>query len=144
MISKAGPAGGSRLRRYAGFRRPRGGPRNRYSSNSQRGFSHAGRYIAPAVENSPDVNVFVAFDVEHKIGKALHFPAAQSGNGKFLRVARRPEARMAGDRPISGLKRLDETERDVGARLADVVVDGRFDIPMGQLAREDRLPVTSP
>jgi hypothetical protein len=89
---------------------------------------------------SPDVNAVGAFDGKHEIGKAFHFSAPQSGKGKLLRVARRPEARTVGDRPISGLKRLDETERDVGARLAEVMVDGSFDIPMGQLAREERLP----
>ena len=47
---------------------------------------------------------------------------------------------MLGDRPISRLKRLDETERDVGARLVDAIVDASFDIPTGQFAREDRLP----
>ncbi len=47
---------------------------------------------------------------------------------------------MVGDRPIGGPKRLDESERDVGTSLADVMVDGRFDIPMGELARDDALP----
>ena len=99
-----------------------------------------GGYVAPGVGHSPDVNVVVTFDVKHEIGKTFHFSAPQSGKGKFLRVARRPEARMLGDRPIGRPKRLDETERDVGARLADVIVDGGFDIPMGQLALEDRFP----
>ena len=92
------------------------------------------------MEHSPDVNVVVAFDVEHEDRENPYFPAAQSGKGKRLRVTRRPKARMVRDRPIGGLKRLDEIERDVAARLADAIVDGPFDIQMGQVAREDWLP----
>ena len=69
----------------------------------------------PPVEPSPDIHVVVAVNVKYEIGKALHLPTAQSRKGKFLRVARRSEGGMVGDRPIGGLKRLDETERDVGA-----------------------------
>jgi hypothetical protein len=81
--------------------------------NSQLGFTHAGGYVAPAVEHSPNANV-VAFDVKHEIGKTFHVSAPQSGKGKFLRIARRPEARTVGDRPTSGLKRLDDRARRRG------------------------------
>jgi hypothetical protein len=86
------------------------------------------------VEDSPDIDVLIAFDVGHEVGKPLHRQAAQSGKDEFQRVARRPERRTLGDRPIGGLKRLDEIERDIGACLADVIIDGRFDVPAGQLA----------
>jgi hypothetical protein len=43
-----------------------------------------------------------------------------------------------GDRLISRLKRVDETERNVGTGLLEVVVDDRSDIPLRNLAENDR------
>lgn len=65
------------------------------------------------MEHSPNIHVVIAFDVEHEVGKPLHRQATQSGKDEFLRVARRPEGRMLGKGPISGLKRVNEAERDV-------------------------------
>ena len=45
---------------------------------------------------------------------------------------------MRGDRLISRLKRVDETERNVGTGLLEVVVDDRSDIPLRNLAENDR------
>ena len=40
---------------------------------------------------------------------------------------------------VGRLKRLNEVERDICSRHANVMVDGRFDISPGQIAEEDRL-----
>jgi hypothetical protein len=45
---------------------------------------------------------------------------------------------VRGDRLISRLKRVDETERNVGTGLLEVVVDDRSDIPLRDLAENDR------
>jgi hypothetical protein len=45
---------------------------------------------------------------------------------------------VRGDRLISRLKRVDETERNVGTGLLEVVVDDRSDIPLRNLAENDR------
>ena len=45
---------------------------------------------------------------------------------------------MRGDRLISRLKRVDETKRNVGTGLLEVVVDDRSDIPLRNLAENDR------
>jgi hypothetical protein len=45
---------------------------------------------------------------------------------------------VCGDRLISRLKRVDETERNVGTGLPEVVVDDRSDIPLRNLAENDR------
>jgi hypothetical protein len=45
---------------------------------------------------------------------------------------------VRGDRLISRLKRVDETESNVGTGLLEVVVDGRSDIPLRNLAENDQ------
>jgi hypothetical protein len=45
---------------------------------------------------------------------------------------------VRGDCLISRLKRVDETERNVGTGLPEVVVDDRSDIPLRNLAENDR------
>jgi hypothetical protein len=45
---------------------------------------------------------------------------------------------MRGDRLIGRLKRVDETERNVGTGVPEVVVDDRSDIPLRNLAENDR------
>ena len=45
---------------------------------------------------------------------------------------------MRGDRLRSRLKRVDETERNVGTGLPEVVVDHRYDVPLRNLAENDR------
>jgi hypothetical protein len=45
---------------------------------------------------------------------------------------------VRGDRLIGLLKRVDETERNVGTGLLEVVVNDRSDIPLRNLAVDDR------
>jgi hypothetical protein len=87
------------------------------------------------VEHPPDVDVVVALDVEHQIGVALQPVAAQSGNCQLMRIARRPSGGMVGDGAEGSLHGVNEAQCDVGPGFADVIGDGGFDIPTGQLAR---------
>lgn len=112
-------------------------------SGSAPGLPHAGGYVAPRVKHSPDVDVVVTLSAEHEIGIILQRPTAQSRYGELMRVTRRSGRWTFGYRPISGLKRVDEAKRDVGAGLADVKVDCGFDVSAGQLARDDPLPAHS-
>src|SRR5208337_3928223 len=88
-------------------------------AGSALGLPHAGGYVAPRVKHSPDVDVVVTLSIEHEIGIILQRPTAQSRDGKRVGVTRRPGRGTFGYRPISGLKRVDEAKRDVGAGFGD-------------------------
>ena len=113
-------------------------------SGSALGLPHASGHVAPGVKHAPDVDVVDTLSVEHEIGIILRRPTAQSRDGELVRVTGRPDRGTFGDRPIGGLKRVDEAKRDVRARLAEVEVNRRFDVSTGELARDDPLPAHSP
>ena len=91
------------------------------------------------VEHTPDVDVVIAFDVEHEIGIALQEEAAQARNRKLVCVARGTRGRTITNHSVGRLQRIDKAQGDVGSSFTNVVVNGGFHVPAGQLARNERL-----
>ena len=90
------------------------GPPERLRTRPQRR-----RDVAPAVEDTPDVNGRAALHAEDHVGIGRERPRARAGEVHFLSAARGPRSRMARDVPESALQLFDEAEG--GSRSACVL-----------------------
>ena len=93
----------------------------------------------PAVQDTPDIDVIVTFDVKNQTRIAHEWPGSQTRQFQFVGIARRASRRMSGDMIVGVLKRIDEAERDPFASVSKIVIDGLFDIPVGSFTRDDGL-----
>ena len=87
--------------------------------------------ITLAMQYTPDVDVAGQIDVEDEIRIALQGPRTQVRQIQFMSVAWRANGRLAGDLEIGLLHRPNETERNLLACFAQVVIDRILDIPAG-------------
>ena len=103
------------------------------------GFLHPRRDIPPAMEDTPDVYVILAFDVEDEIREALQRPAAQPWDVQLARVTGRSGGRLSTDVRVRPLESIDESQRGLPCALVEVVRDRLVHVPVGQDTRNDGL-----
>ena len=75
--------------------------------------------------------------VEHEIGKSVQLPMSQAREIQLVSKARGPCIGKATDMAEGLFHSIDERHCGPLRSLADVVVDGAFDISGGRLARDD-------
>ena len=91
------------------------------------------------VQYAPDIDVIILLNIEDEIGVALQHAATQPRKHKFMGRSRRFGGGMIRDHAVRDAQRFHEGQGDFGAGFPNVVVNGRFGVPMRQFARSDRL-----
>lgn len=89
--------------------------------------------VALGMQNTPDIDVVIALDVEHQVGVTLQRPAEQPRQIQIVAIAADTRCRMATDMRVALLKRIDESDCDLLCSLSKVVTDSMLDI----FTRED-------
>ena len=102
-------------------------------------FTHPGRDVTLGMEHAPDVNVGLAIHIEHEIGIAFQWPEFEAGQIEVMGITTGTASRVTGDLPVGALQGINESQRDCFPGLAQLMVDGLLNIPVGLLAWNDRL-----
>lgn len=84
--------------------------------------------VALGMQNTPDIDVVIALDVEHQVGVTLQRPAEQPRQIQIVAIAADTRCRMATHMPVALLKRIDESDCDLLCGLSKVVTDSILDI----------------
>lgn len=90
--------------------------------------------ITTGVQDSPDVDLVIADDVEHDIGEASQWPCSKFWDTKFVREVERADVRAATDTLNAALDSVDELERSLVADVLAVVGAGAFEVGCRELA----------
>ncbi len=69
------------------------------------------------VQDAPDVDVIVTFDVENKVGKTLHRPTSDAGQIEFHSIAWRSRRGVTRNMPECLFDGIDEAQGDAFARF---------------------------
>lgn len=97
------------------------------------------RYIAPAVQDAPNINVLGLLDVENQIRMPLELNASQIGNAKFVCVAGRTRRRMIRDQGIGVSEIIDKAESNLRVGLAKAMIDSFINVLVRSFSRNNRL-----
>ena len=100
-------------------------------------FLHPRGDVPACVQHAPRINVIWALDIEHEVGKSCQQPGPQSRQIEFMAVAWRTGRRMATDVGVGLLQRVKKSQRSLLSAFVQVVLNGVFDVPVGQRPGND-------
>jgi len=90
------------------------------------------------MQDTPDVDVIVMFEVKDQVGVALEWPYAQTRQIQFMGIAWRTGRRMATEMRVGLFECVDEAERRLFTAFIQVVRHGFLNIQVCPLTRDDR------
>lgn len=91
------------------------------------------------MQNTPNIDVVVEFDIKDKVGAALQRPETEIWQVQFMSVTRRATRGVAADLAIGLLQGIDEAERRRFGALIEIMLDRLKRIQVGPFAWDDGL-----